>query len=111
MEKLKELLEKWNHMNSNSYNFEDFTEENYEEMNKYDIKLVKYQNETDEHRWYILECNIYEINLDGQTYLFQAEEVGTLKSESMSRSDTMCNIQFSPVEAYVTTGYRIIKGD
>lgn len=111
MEKLIELLKKWNKITLDCYTFDDFreTDEGHEATKEYEIKCIKYQNQTDEHRWYIIDSNVYEIILDGEKYYFGIDEVGSLKSESMSRSDTCCEIYFYPIETYVTIGYRRVK--
>ena len=61
-------------------------------------KVVKWTNKTDSRRWYIMHEDVYKYN---DMYIGVCQ-VGELKSESMSVSDTMVTVEFyemKPVES------------
>lgn len=90
IKKIKEEAKKYARM-------EDLLDEHYEEDGYKDIEFVETLS-TDEHRWYILEENVYKAKVDGKDYYFGVWEVGSLKSETMSAEDTCVNIEIFEVE-------------
>ena len=90
MEKLKEEAKKYARM-------DDLLDEHYKEDGYKDIEFVETLS-TDEHRWYILEENVYKVKVDGNDYYFGVWEVGSLKSESMTAEDTFFKIEVFEVE-------------
>lgn len=110
MEKLniKEFIEKLNaHCEEEYiYSIDDIDNEYYKKL-KWVAKLG-----TDEHRWYILEENVYEVNIDDVDYYLGVWEVGTLKSEAMSVSDCDVILEFYEMERYSKTTYHYrVKAD
>lgn len=107
MEKFNELLEKLNKYfaENNIYSLDDLDEELYNELEKYNFCYVT-TVDTDEHRWYILDENVYEVCIDGIKYYIGVWEVETLKSEAMSVSDCGVKLRFYEMEEYTTVSYR-----
>lgn len=65
---------------------------------------------TDEHRWYIIERNVYEISNDsGVLGCLAIDEVGTLKSESMYIEDCCEKVKAYNVERIMKPSYVIIN--
>lgn len=65
---------------------------------------------TDEHRWYIVETNVYEFLKDDECIgLLAIDEVGTLKSEAMSVSDCYVQVKAYNVEKIMKPSYAIIN--
>lgn len=63
----------------------------------------------DEHRWYIIEDNVYEFEKDGKVLGSLAiSEIGTLKSECMGVSDCDYAIKAFNVEEIIKKTYRIV---
>lgn len=98
IEKLKEEVK-------NYYRMDDLLDEHYEEEKYKDIDFVETLS-TDEHRWYILEKNVYKVKIDNKDYYFGIIEVGSLKSESMSVSDTGVTMKLFEVEKIVKETFR-----
>lgn len=98
IEKLKEEVEKFPRM-------DDLLDEHYDEEGYKEIDFVETLS-TDEHRWYILEDNVYKIKVNGENYYFGICEVGTLKSESMDVSDTYHQMEMFEVEKIVRETFR-----
>lgn len=96
--KLKEEVKK-------NYRMRDLIHEHYEEKEYKNIEFVETIS-TDEHRWYILEENVYKMKIDGKDYYFGVWEVGSLKSESMTAEDTYCNMEMFEVEKIVKETFR-----
>lgn len=90
IENLKKEAEKYARM-------DDLLDEHYGEEGYKDVEFVETLS-TDEHRWYILEENVYKVKIDGEDYYFGVWEVGSLKSESMTAEDTGCEIEVFEVE-------------
>ena len=98
IEKLKNEVKKY-------YRMDDLLDEHYEEEIYKDIQFVETLR-TDEHRWYILEENVYKILVDGQDYYFGVWEVGSLKSEAMTAEDTGMNMEMFEVEKIVKESFK-----
>lgn len=65
---------------------------------------------TDEHRWYIIERNVYEISNDGVVLgCLAIDEVGTIKSESMYIEDCCVKVKAYNVERIMKPSYVIIN--
>ena len=98
IEKLKEEAKKYARMC-------DLLDEHYEEDGYKDIEFVETLS-TDEHRWYILEENVYKAKVNGKDYYFGVWEVGSLKIESMTPEDTYFNIEVFEVEKIVKETFK-----
>ena len=59
----------------------------------------------DEHRWYTLETNVYQV---GDEYM-GVMVVGVIKSESMGREDVCNTLQFFPMRKVMTESFEEIK--
>lgn len=90
IEKLKKEVKKY-------YSMEELIDEHYEEEDYKNISFVETLS-TDEHRWYILEENVYKVKINSIEYYFGIWEVGSLKSEGMSISDTGITMELFEVE-------------
>lgn len=98
LEKLKEEVKKF-------YRMDDLLDEHYNEDFYKDISFVETLS-TDEHRWYIVEENVYKILFDGKEYYFGINEVGSLKSEEMTAEDTGYNMEMFEVEKIVRETFK-----
>ena len=98
LEKLKEEVKKY-------YRMDDLLDEHYNEENYKNIEFVETLS-TDEHRWYIVEENVYKLKTDEKDYFFGVYEVGTLKSESMEVEDTYHNMEMFEVEKILKETFR-----
>lgn len=98
IEKLKEEVKKY-------YRMDDLIDEHYDEENYKDIEFVETLC-TDEHRWYILEENVYKVKIDEKDYYFGILEVGSLKSESMTASDTGHKMELFEVEKIMKVSFK-----
>lgn len=90
LKKLKEEVKKY-------YSMDELIDEHYEDENYQNIRFVETLN-TDEHRWYILEENVYKVKINSVDYYFGILEVGSLKSEEMCISDTGITMELFEVE-------------
>lgn len=84
---------------------EDFGEDLYNELKQLQFHYIA-SADRDEHRWYILCNNVYEVLIGNKTYYIGTWEVETLKSESMSVSDCGHRLEFFEMEQYTTVSYR-----
>ena len=98
VENLKEEVKKYCRM-------DDLLDEHYNEKIYENIDFVETLS-TDEHRWYILEENVYKITTKNEEYYFGVWEVGSLKSESMTAEDTMFKMELFEVEKIVKETFR-----
>ena len=110
MEKFNELLEKLNKYcaKNDVYDLDYLSKELDNELNElkqYNFHYVA-TVDTDEHRWYVLAENVYEVCIDGIKYYIGVWEVETLKSEAMSVSDCGVKLRFYEMEEYTTVSYR-----
>lgn len=105
---VNELIEKLNKYCSENdiYDLDDLSEELNAELEQVKFHYVG-TVDRDEHRWYVLAENVYSVYMDGENYYIGVWEVETLKSEYMSVSDCMCEIEFYEMEEYTTVSYRI----
>lgn len=103
----KELIEKLNKYCSENeiYDLEDIGGQMQQELDNVDFHYVT-TVDRDEHRWYVLAENVYAVFIEGKNYYMGVWEVETLKSERMSISDCMCDIEFYEMEEYTTVSYR-----
>lgn len=98
IKKLKNEVEQY-------YSMDDFIDAHYNEKYYSDIRFVETLS-TDEHRWYILEENVYNVNVEGKDYYFGILEIGSLKSESMGIEDTGITMKMFEVEKIVKQTFR-----
>lgn len=96
--KLKEEVKKY-------YRMSDLIDDHYKEKEYENIEFVETIS-TDEHRWYILEENVYKIKSNNNDYYFGVLEVGSLKSEGMTAEDTCCNMEMFEVEKIVKETFK-----
>lgn len=62
---------------------------------------------TDEHRWYILNNNVYKVKLEEQDYYFGATEVGCIKDECASLTDICHKTELFEVEKILKETFKI----
>lgn len=104
---IQELINKLNTYckDNDIYSMDDCDEEICDELKSLNFKYVA-SVDRDEHRWYILSENVYEVSIGNKTYYIGTWEVETLKSECMSVSDCGCRLNFFEMEQYTTVSYR-----
>ena len=95
-----EFIEKLQEEMKNYARMDGLLDEHYKEENYKDIEFVETLS-TDEHRWYILEDNVYKIKTTSGDYYFGVCEVGSLKSEQMTAEDTYHKMEMFEVEKIV----------
>lgn len=104
---LKEFLEKLqNRLKSEleGYADIDYLREEYgEEFSN--IEFVETIG-TDEHRWYILNDNVYKVKLEGQAYFFGVTEVGCIKDECAGLTDVCHETKLFEVEKIVKETFK-----
>lgn len=100
-----EFIEKLKEEVKNYYRMDDLLDEHYQEEKYKDIEFVETLS-TDEHRWYILEENVYKVKINNEDYYFGIVEVGSLKSEAMTASDTGVTMELFEVEKIVKETFR-----
>lgn len=98
IKKLKEEVKSY-------YRMDDLLDEHYKEENYNSIDFVETLS-TDEHRWFILEKNVYKVKIDNKDYFFGILEVGSLKSEEMCASDTGATMKLFEVEKITKETFR-----
>lgn len=108
MKKISELLEKLNRCGI--YHLDDLSEKLYNELEQYNFRYVA-TVDTDEHRWYVLAENVYEVCIDGIKYYIGVWEVDILKSEAMTTSDCGVKLKFYEMEECTTVSYRRVNND
>lgn len=108
--KIQELIEDLNaYCKANDiYCIDDLGEELYQMLKNHRFKFVTTLGR-DEHRWYVLDENVYELSIDGKTYYLGVWEVETIKSECMTVRDCECVLSFCEMEKYTTVSYRVKK--
>ena len=62
--------------------------------------------DSDEHRWYVLEKNVYSVEINADEYYVGVWEVETIKSEAMTVEDCEHELTFVEMEKYPTYSYR-----
>lgn len=90
--------------------FEDFIDEygDNEIFKDIDVKFVK-NVDSDEHRWYFINTNVYKFTQHGEDIGNLAIcEVGSLKSETMTREDAYVDIKAYLCKKVQITSYEII---
>lgn len=100
-----EFIEKLKEEVKNYYRMDDLLDEHYKEEGYKDIEFVETLS-TDEHRWYILEENVYKVKIDEKDYYFGIWEVGSLKSEGMCASDTGVTMELFEVEKIMKVSFK-----
>ena len=87
----------------------DFDEIDFSQFGKLNFEY-KDTIMTDEHRWYVIERNVYEISNDsGVLGCLAIDEVGTIKSECMYTSDCGVEIIAYNVKEILKTSYVIVN--
>lgn len=83
----------------------------YMDYENLDIEMVE-NLEVEEYRWFTIELNVYKANFtdreEKQNYYFGVYEVGMLKSEMMSLSDTGMDVEFVPVKKIIKESFEVI---
>lgn len=103
---IKEFLEKLqNRLKSEleGYADMDYITEECEEFSN--IEFVETIG-TDEHRWYILNDNVYKVNLEGEDYFFGANEVGSIKDECADLTDICHETKLFEVDKIVKETFK-----
>ena len=103
-----------NYINKHEYydTLESFIyEEFYDELKNENITYEYKENLGNyEHRWYIVGTNVYEFFKNGKSLGFLAiNEVGTLKSEMMSRKDCYEKLIACNVKEIIKKSFEIVK--
>lgn len=98
LEKLKEEVKKYGRM-------DDLLDEHYQEEEYENIDFVETLS-TDERRWYVMEENVYKVNINNKIYYFGVWEVGMLKSECMNVEDTCEKMEMFEVEKIVKETFK-----
>lgn len=105
---IKELVNK--HNNEYKYGIMDnLLDEYYDEIKKNKISWKHKETlNNEEHRWFTIETNVYEFFKDNESLGFLAiNEVGMLKSESMSYEDCFVEINAYNVKEVVKKSFEI----
>jgi len=84
------------------YDFPDAMKEKYPDLN---MDPVATGLDSDEHRWYTLETNVYQI---GEEFM-GVRVVGTIKSESMDRDSIYNTLKFFPMKKVMVESFEAIK--
>lgn len=90
--------------------FEDFLDDysDNEIFKDIDIKFLK-NIDSDEHRWYFIDTNVYNFTQNGEDIGNLAIcEVGSLKSETMTREDAYVDIEAYLCKKVQITSYEIV---
>lgn len=92
--------------NHDFYDMEDFIEEQ-NLSGKLETRYIE-NLDRDEHRWYVMETNVYEF-IEGTESLgyLAISEVGTLKSEMMARADCGVTMEAYNVKKIVRESFEI----
>ena len=89
--------------------FEEFYDEFYEDLEDIEFGYIE-TLKSDDHRWFQVDYNVYEIVKDKNSFGFLClEEVGTLKSETMTREDCYYNIKAYNVKKVIKESFEIIN--
>ncbi len=107
---IKELINK----NKDEYKYgtlDNVLDEEYEQLQENEINFEHKETlSNEEHRWFTVETNVYEFFKDNESLGFLAvEEVGMLKSESMSYEDCYVKVIAYNVKEIVKKSFEIIK--
>lgn len=102
IEKLKGEIKRYGRMDD--LLDEHYNEEEYEEIYE-SIDFVETLS-TDERRWYVMEENVYKVNINNKIYYFGVWEVGMLKSECMNVEDTCEKMEMFEVEKIVKETFK-----
>lgn len=102
-----------NFINEKEYygDFESFFDDYYDDFDNEEIDFILCETlKSDDHRWYQVDYNVYEFikNRNSLGYLC-IEEVGMLKSESMTRADCYYNIKAYNVKKVIKESFEIIN--
>ena len=86
--------------------FEDIDFSSFGDLNFKNIETI----DSDEQRWYVIDTDVNEISKDGEVIGYLAvEEVGMLKSESMSVSDCEVQVRAYNVKEILKKSYVIVN--
>lgn len=97
-----------NYINGQDY-YGYFDEIDFSKFGKLKFKF-KERIMTDEHRWFIVETNVYEFFKNGISLgCLAIEEVGTLKTESMFVEDCEIKVKAYKVKEIMKPTYVIVK--
>lgn len=90
---------------------ENVLDEHYDMLKENDITWRHVETiYSDEHRWYTIETNVYEFLKNNESIGYLAvDEVGMLKSESMSYKDCYVEVIAYNVKEIVKKSFEIIK--
>ena len=89
--------------------FEEFYDEFYEDLEDIEFGYIE-TLKSDDHRWFQVDYNVYEIVKDKNSLGFLClEEVGILKSESMTKADCYYNIKAYNVKKVIKESFEIIN--
>ena len=109
MNSIKEIKEFINTNGNSEGCLDNFIDEHYEEFEEIDFKYLE-TIETDEHRWYVISINVYEVYRNDMLLGYLAiKEVTILKSESSSYSDLFVDVEAYEVKKIVKESFEIIK--
>lgn len=93
--------------NHDFYDMEDFLEEQ-NLSGKLETRYIE-NFDRDEHRWYVMETNIYEFIEGAESLGYLAiSEVSTIKSEIMTREDCGVTMEAYPVRRVLKESFEII---
>lgn len=89
--------------------FENFFDDYYDDFDN--INCILWETlKSDDHRWYQVDYNVYEFIKNGNTLGYLCiEEVGILKSESMTKADCYYNIKAYNVKKVIKESFEIIN--
>ena len=107
MNSIKEIKEFINNNGNYEGCLENFIDEHYEDFKDIDFKYRE-TLDTDEHRWYIISTQVYEVYKNNMLLGYLAiSEVTTLKSESSSYADLCVDIEAYQVKKIVKESFEI----
>lgn len=106
---INEIKEFINNNGNSEGCLDNFIDEHYDEFEDIEFKYIE-TLETDEHRWYIISTNVYEVFKNNTTLGYLAiSEVTTLKSESSSYEDLCIDIEAYEVKKIIKESFEISK--
>ncbi len=108
---INEIKEFINNNGNSEGCLDNFIDEHYDEFEDIEFKYIE-TLETDEHRWYIISTNVYEVYKKNMLLGYLAiGEVTTLKSESTSYSDLFIDVEAFNVKKIVKESFGIIESE
>ena len=92
--------------NHEFYDMEDLCDELGENIN---IKYIE-NLDSDEHRWFTVETNVYEFMEGAKSLGYLAiSEIGTIKSEMMTRADCGVTLEAFNVKKVIRESFQVIE--